>query len=485
MTLSVLQGLAWLWNTLKSVRIGVKILGLALGVILLLGLSLTWQMRRIQEHTLRAELKNNGVAITRDLAARSVEFILLDDLYSLHSLLQDTKENNATVRYAFIVDGEGYPLSYSFLNGFPKGLLEANSVSAGERSHIERIVTNEGVVWDIAVPILSGEGGMARVGVSETALHKTVDATTRQFLLTTLLLAVPSLLAAGFLTWLIIRPINQLVAATRAVAAGHFETRITPWAADEVGTLTLAFNQMTAQLGQAAREREERDQLRGLLLDKILTAQEEERRRIARELHDDTGQALTAIRMGLSSALIACKACARKGKLQELNALTRATLDSVRRLALELRPPVLDDLGLAAALRRYIYEWGRTYGIAVSFETVGLDGVRLEPAVETAVYRITQEALTNVARHAKATRVDVVLERRQNECIAIVEDNGQGFDLQAARSSRHLGLTGMEERAKLVGGHLTFESGRGRGTTVFVRVPMQCPTPQHNLAMET
>lgn len=473
MTNAVSQGKKWFWEFLKDIGVGVKILGLALGITLLLGFSLIWQMRSTQENTLRAELKNNGTAITRDLSARSAEFILLDDIYSLHNLLQDTQENNESVRYAFIVDKAGYPLAYSFSDGFPQGLIDANTVGPTERYHIQRLDTNEGVVWDVAAPILSGEGGTARVGLSEEKLRETVNTTTRQFLYTTTFIAMLGLSAATFLTWLITRPINQLVIATRAVAAGDFSTRVTPWAADEVGVLADAFNQMIAQVGQAAREREDRDQLRGLLIDKIITVQEEERRRIARELHDDTGQALTAIRMGLTNALDACHACAHHGRLDELNNLTRSTLDNVRQLALELRPPVLDDLGLGVALRRYVYDWGRTYEIGVSFESVGLDGMRLDPAIETAVYRITQEALTNVARHAHATHVDVVLERRQGVCIAIIEDDGCGFDRAAAHNMRHIGLTGMEERAKLVNGSVTIETGCGKGTTIFVRVPLQ------------
>lgn len=484
MMTSVLQGRKWFWESLKGVRVGAKILGLALGITLLLGFSLIWQMRRTQENTLRAELKNNGTAITRDLSARSAEFILLDDLYSLHNLLQDTQKNNESVRYAFIVDDDGYPLAHSFSEGFPRGLIDANAVGPTERYHIQRLETNEGVIWDVATPILSGEGGTARVGLSEAKLRETVNTTTKQFLFTTTFIALLGLSAATFLTWLITRPINQLVIAARAVAAGDFSTRVTPWGADEVGILADAFNQMIDQLGRADREREDRDQLRGLLIDKIITAQEEERRRIARELHDDTGQALTAIRMGLTNALDACKACAHHGKLDELNHLTRSTLDNVRQLALELRPPVLDDLGLGAALRRYVYDWGRTYNIAVSFESVGLDGIRLEPPIETAVYRITQEALTNVARHAQATRVDVVLERRKNECIAIIEDDGRGFDQKAAHNARHLGLTGMEERAKLISGNVTIETECGKGTTIFVRVPLQLQELEQELPTE-
>lgn len=463
----------WLWRVAGSISVRWKILGLALGVILLLGLSLTIQMRLIQEETLRAELQRHGIALTRDLAARAAEFILLDDLYSLHNLLQDTQAHNDSVRYAFILDTLGMPLVHSFREGFPQGLLDANAVGPTDRYRVQRLETNEGVVWDIAAPVLSGEGGVARLGVSEAGLQATLAHTTRQFLLTTALVALLGMGVASVLTWMISRPIRQLVEGTEAVAAGKLDTRVSPWADDEMGALAQAFNRMTVELSRAAQERAEREQLRGLLIDKIITAQEEERRRIARELHDDTGQALTAIKMGLTNALALCRHCQERGRLDELHRLAGETLLGVRQLALELRPPVLDDLGLVAAVRRYTYDWGRTFGVSVSFEAFGLDGLRLDPAVEIAVYRIIQEALTNVGRHAQARHVGVVLERRKNECVAIVEDDGQGFDPVASRDARHLGLQGMEERAALVNGQVVIETAPGAGTTVFVRVPLQ------------
>ena len=144
----------------------------------------------------------------------------------------------------------------------------------------------------------------------------------------------------------------------------------------------------------------------------------------------------------------------------------------VHNLALEIRPTALDDLGLSAALSTYAEEWATRSGVKVDFQNAGVDGERLPPAVETAVYRVAQEALTNVQRHARASHVSLVLQRTSQGVVAVVEDDGQGFDPAAAsQATGRLGLLGMRERVELVEGHLTVESAPGGGTTVIARIP--------------
>jgi signal transduction histidine kinase len=156
----------------------------------------------------------------------------------------------------------------------------------------------------------------------------------------------------------------------------------------------------------------------------------------------------------------------------ELREVAAGALDSVHSLALELRPSVLDDLGLVAAVQRQVATYSGRFGLELDFHTSGLDSTRLAPEAETAVYRIVQEALTNVIRHSQATSGSVVLEMRRGLLVAIVEDNGRGFDVDALLArEQSLGLHGMRERSFLVGGKLTIESSPGSGTTVFVQVP--------------
>jgi signal transduction histidine kinase len=225
----------------------------------------------------------------------------------------------------------------------------------------------------------------------------------------------------------------------------------------------------------------QRDRLRSQFLEQAMVAQEEERKRIARELHDQIGQALTSFLLGLGTLDAqtdgAEEVVISLARLQDLKAIVTDTLDDVRNLALGLRPSVLDDLGLVPAVQRTVRTYGARHQLAIDFQLVGLEGVRLSSSIETSLYRIVQEALTNVAQHASAHHVSLVLEGRDRSVVLIVEDDGQGFDVErlmrGPANKRWLGLHGMRERAELLGGTLTIESAPGVGTTVFVQVPLQ------------
>ena len=208
--------------------------------------------------------------------------------------------------------------------------------------------------------------------------------------------------------------------------------------------------------------RVKRDSLR-----RVIEGQELERRRLARELHDETGQALTSMLLGLKAVETAEDVPAALASLREL---VVATLQDVRRLAVELRPKALDDFGLVPAVERLAETFTDATGISVDFESqLGLD--RLQPEVETTLYRIVQEALTNIAKHAGATRVSVLLVRRRGLVNALIEDDGHGFDADdEARGG--MGLAGMRERLALLDGRLTIESARDTGTSLFAEVPL-------------
>jgi PAS domain S-box-containing protein len=213
------------------------------------------------------------------------------------------------------------------------------------------------------------------------------------------------------------------------------------------------------------------------LLQRLATAQEDQRRHIARELHDQMGQHLAALSLGLKSLEgVTPEPSAGRERLRQLRDLTETLGKEVHQLALELRPTALDDLGLYTALTNYAEAWSARSGIAVDIHGNGLERQRLPPSVETTLYRIVQEGLTNVLKHARARAVSLVLRRTPEQVLAVLEDDGQGFDgekdTSAADSRPRLGLLGMRERAELVGGTLTVESAPGKGTAIYVRVPL-------------
>jgi signal transduction histidine kinase len=218
------------------------------------------------------------------------------------------------------------------------------------------------------------------------------------------------------------------------------------------------------------------EMLRRQLMERGIDLQEEERRRIARELHDQTSQRLTSVLMTLGVLAEVKSLEESQAHLSDLRDAVAQTLEEVHDLALELRPRLLDDLGLVAALRHYLGEFRDRYHIPVDLQVVGMGDGRLDSRVETALYRVAQEALINVARHAHAQSVGVLLEDRGPLVVLIVEDDGTGFDVEEVMGSHvretNLGLYGMRERAALLGGRLTIESTPGEGTSVFVEIPV-------------
>jgi len=213
-------------------------------------------------------------------------------------------------------------------------------------------------------------------------------------------------------------------------------------------------------------ERVSRDTVR-----RVVDAQELERKRLARELHDETGQALTSILLGLKPLEQLASTEEERAAVTSVRELVVSTLQDVRRLAVELRPTALDDFGLAAALERLAEGFREQTGIEVDIAAQLGDG-RLPEEVETTLYRIVQEALTNVIKHAEASRVSILLTRANGAVIAVVEDDGGGFDPADARDGG-LGLLGMRERLALLGGTLRIEAGAHHGTTVAAEVPLR------------
>jgi PAS domain S-box-containing protein len=224
---------------------------------------------------------------------------------------------------------------------------------------------------------------------------------------------------------------------------------------------------------EEARERERSERARTELLGRMVFAQEDERRRIAREMHDQFGEQLTAL--GLRIRMLKEAAEGRDDLSAQVEALEQVAqqLDrDVDHLVWELRPTALDDLGLRAALANYVQDWSLRVRVSAELHTAGLTTDRLASEIETTLYRIAQEALNNIAKHARAGHVEIILERRADHVSLVVVDDGVGFNPSEMDGERRgFGLLGMQERAALVGATLEIESTPGEGTTILVRMP--------------
>ena len=236
--------------------------------------------------------------------------------------------------------------------------------------------------------------------------------------------------------------------------------------------LGMVITDLSEQKRRQATDIKQAEAMHRLLLERELSAQENERRRIARELHDEAGQLLTALLVGLRTLEDARKLTDVKVQGRRLREITARAIDEVGRLARGLHPTVLDDHGLGVALSRYVTEYAKTHNIAVELKLNELDLSTLPSAAQIGVYRILQEALTNVARHSGAKAVSIRFTRLPTSLEVAVVDNGCGFDAKAvAVSSHRLGIQSMRERAAMLGGTVSFTS-QSKGTKILMQVPL-------------
>jgi signal transduction histidine kinase len=328
------------------------------------------------------------------------------------------------------------------------------------------------------------------------------------FLLGSAISLAAAIALALLLARTISRPMERLATGARRFGAGQLDYRIDARSSDEIGVVASEFDKMAAQLQDAhdtledrvrrrtselaaaneelaganreldlhRAEQERLAQQRRMLLNRVIGAQEEERRRISRELHDETGQSLTALGLGLEAATEELRSGREDSLGERLRSLGHVATDAIEeldRLVLDLRPAQLDHLGLVATLRWYVARVRSQSGVETRLEVRG-ESRRMRPELETALFRIAQEALTNVVRHAGAAHAEVVLSFEPGLVSLEVSDDGAGFEAEATNvASSSLGLIGMRERAQLVGGVLVVRSRPGEGTRLSVTVPLE------------
>ena len=344
-----------------------------------------------------------------------------------------------------------------------------NKLQAEERYRVQILKTELGIIHDVAAPVLGGKAGVVRIGMSEATIKAQINQHINGELLWVVVVLIVGLYIAYGLAVFLTKPIAQLAQAARAVGTSEFRWKPPIWAKDEIGSLGVTFSEMSEELKQ-------KEEMRTQLLAKVISTQEAERKRIARELHDETGQSLASLMVGLRLIEDSSDITEIREKIAELREVAALTMDEVHHLAAELRPSLLDDLGLVDAIQRYTKEYSVKMNINIGSHVSSLSEQHLSPEIELSAFRIIQEALTNIAKHAEAKTVSVVLTSRDSSLVIIVEDDGKGFDVNrvmASANDRWLGLFGMYERASLIGGKLVIESQPETGTTVFLEVPLK------------
>lgn len=398
---------------------------------------------------------------------------------------------------ATVVDGNGYVIARSqnadrFLGRVGRLDTVARVQAANEGWF--PYVSPDGVPMESAFIHIGTSGWAVIIGIPRDVLLGPVHQSTLVLILLGVGTLVVALTLAVMMGRRVSRPIARLVGMARVVGSGG-RIPFIPTGLHETDTVARSLYEASEQLARHAGEREavtaalresgERyrslaeelgraNRERQTLLQMTVQGQEDERRRIARELHDGFGQYLTALRLGLTAMERSCgHGSDAPRQLAALKDLAGDLGQALGRMAWEIRPTALDDLGLPKAIAQYLEEWAERSDLRIDQE-IRLGGDRLPPPIETTLFRVVQEAVTNVVKHSGADHLAVILDADGKEVRLIIEDNGRGFQTDAcdAPGSRQLGLVGIRERLALVRGTLDIESLRGQGTTLYVSVPL-------------
>lgn len=496
----LIAGIAW-WAL--SVPIFIKIIGIGLLMTFLFASVAFWEIRtgisRMQ-YSIHGE---NALSLALSLAARIEPMIPDMEDNDIDVEVNRTMGEFPDVRYIVVQSAKGDILSHGFT--FPKeappdllvnkgdlcaachaalspqeipvDLLEITPNSALSSGNLRAYTRDQGMIMEVTVPIGNGSAGTVRLGVGDKVIAREMAKITKSLSFSLAACVVVGLSLAITLASVLVQPIRNLVLATHRLRHGDFTARSRVYSGDEIGKLSLVFNQMAKGLEDYRDEVQEKEAARQSLIGKIVQAQEEERKNVARELHDQLGQMLSKTLLTIESS---CGRCSNPhSQCPEIKEDIRAMIDEVRTLAWNVRPSILDDYGLDRALAKYIGETAKRVGFAIDYQSALPPGLARfpRPEVEVTLYRIVQEAITNIIRHAKATEVSVVLMCHTGDAVVVVEDNGIGFDVNPEERGipQSLGLLGMKERAWLMGGEVLIDSERGKGTTIRVIIPLVAP----------
>lgn len=474
----IFHRLADLWSRLLrrllSVPIYFKILGIGALVAVLFGGVNLYQIRNSMTHHLYETLEQRTFTLAASLSTRLENPLATNDLFTVHQALHKTAQTFKDVSYIIVHDQKGRVLAHTFEKNVPPDLLRLPPADIRPEGKLLILDSPDGLIFEATVPILSGHAGNLRIGINDKMIFEELSHVTRSILVSLALCMIIGEGLALVLTYILTRPIHHLVLATKRIQKGEFEYKAEVFAEDEIGKLAEAFNQMAEGLLAYRNEVQDKEAARLALIEKIVLAQEEERKRIARDLHDQLGQSLLAFLLTIQSAGND-KSCPPDLTL-ELETRTRKLIDEVRHLAWDIRPSILDDYGFDMALEQYIDEAGKRFDeVAFDYQSLSPpDLERLPARIEVTLYRIAQEAITNIVRHSHARQASVVLIRQNSEVTLLIEDDGVGFDYDSIQKDQNncLGLLGIKERAALVGGDFAVESMSGNGTSIRIRIPI-------------
>jgi signal transduction histidine kinase len=441
-------------------------------------------------------LVNRAQSIAKMTSYTIAPALFFDDPMASFEALASARQN-VDIVYLVVLDDSGRVF-------IARGLNEAERDDFRRPRANSEEVSNRGVLLTTAPVIHNGRTiGRVYIGMSLANVRAEMNTSRMTILLVSFLVFVVGVVLVYSLTTMLTSPLAHMVETVRRITSGDMTQRASVFSRDEVGELASAFNKMLANLASAQQQLQEinRDlekrvedrtkqlarseealrrsgeQLRALSTH-LQRIREEERTYIAREIHDELGQTLTAMNIDLAvvekQLLKAGTSTTVTQAIQKVRALSRlveATIQKTRNLALELRPDVLDSVGLEAALEWQAREFQRRTNIQCDLQ-LQHSSLKVDEPKSTAIFRIFQESLTNIARHAEATKIEIRLEEVGGVLILEIRDNGKGIEQSEIVAVRSIGIIGMRERASSLGGDVRIDGIPGKGTTVIVEIPL-------------
>ncbi|MGA8808531.1 MAG: ATP-binding protein [Thermoanaerobaculia bacterium] len=437
----------------------------------------SWIARELQSHRLRPRIPAMGMVNGRwasilTMPVKSATLVLLQYPDAFDSTL-------APGAAITIIDRDGTIVSrWPNAGSWPGRSARGTSLfetSTRQREGIAEAVGVDGVSRQYGFTMLPELGWHIYVGVPTSSAMEEVRQTFVRGVAGGSIILIVIIIVATMLSRAIERPVAALSRAAEGAAAGAY-SQVAEEGPREIAQLANTFNTMLRRRLESEQRLLEDERELKALSERMLLVQEEERTRIARELHDDLGQALTALKMDVGGLLAMTPPSASDEPLRMriMNTLDE-TVTAVQRISSELRPSTLDDLGLAAAIEAEASRFEQRTGIECELSLPDDPSLHVESAAATAIYRIVQEALTNVSRHANASRVELRLRQRPEELLLEIRDDGRGITAAQIDDPFSLGLIGIRERAGLAGGTVRVEGIAGRGTIVSVRIPQVDP----------
>lgn len=459
---------------------------LIVGAICLCGILMGCIFMYTTKVMLRQELDQYGKDTILALNIAINNDVLLDNKFAIYEQLVDTLHQNEQIKYIIVTSPEGKIISSTFVKGFPVGLPVYREKSQEYENELFDIVvydSNEGNIREYMYTPNNNIIGSIRVGLKESIMLEIMKEKFIQIILTIFIICVVSSILATYYAWHFLQPIEILSKAVKEISKGNYDISVDRIGNDELGYLMQIFNNMARRLSKKERENtyllselRKKEEHNSLLMAQLFRAQEDERQRISQELHDGTSQTMVSILTYLRILHDKLTTKEQKDFLAGIRELISQTLDSIRALAVNLHPPLLKDLGLIVAIEKFLDMVQQTStDIKIKFEYQG-DFSKLPDMLALVCYRIIQEGITNIVKHANARRAKVKIFYEETKIRMEIIDNGIGFNeetAQRAKLNHHLGLRSMQKRIELLQGKFEIISKLNKGTIIKITIPIE------------